>query len=37
MGLGKTLQTISFILKEYELNREMAPVLIIVPAALIYN
>ncbi|WFG97173.1 DEAD/DEAH box helicase [Spiroplasma citri] len=37
MGLGKTLQTISFILKEYELNQQMAPVLIIVPAALIYN
>lgn len=37
MGLGKTLQTISFILKEYELNPNMAPVLIVVPAALIYN
>jgi len=37
MGLGKTLQSIAFIVSEKEDKKDMAPVLIVTPASLVYN
>ena len=38
MGLGKTLQVIAFLLSEYEENPEnLAPILVICPASLVFN
>ncbi|MCH3061161.1 ATP-dependent helicase, partial [Listeria monocytogenes] len=37
MGLGKPVQTISFLASELEDNPNLTPVLIITPASLLYN
>ncbi|WP_163655739.1 DEAD/DEAH box helicase [Listeria sp. PSOL-1] len=37
MGLGKTVQTITYLLSELEDEPELAPILIVTPASLLYN
>ncbi|MGJ8729077.1 DEAD/DEAH box helicase [Listeria aquatica] len=37
MGLGKTIQTITYLLSELEEKEQLAPILIVTPASLLYN